>query len=156
MKYSPSRIWQKMKTFCIPMIKIQVFQLSNIHHQLTYYTPFHLVYMYVCTPLPGDSKHVERKPFGSILTQSSRDRCTRASQPSTKNLHTRRLLLLLCQCSFTLLILLAVYSNTYKKHYSYGEKKISLVLLKKSFNLTTYCNIPYLSFHFFVLTNYHV
>ena len=94
--------------------------------------------MYVCTPLPGDSKHVERKPFGSILTQSSRDRCTRASQPSTKNLHTRRLLLLLCQCSFTLLILLAVYSNTYKKHYSYGEKKISLVLLKKSFNLTTY------------------
>ena len=81
--------------------------------------------VYVCTPLPGDSKHVERKPFGSILTQSSRDRCTRASQPSTKNLHTRRLLLLLCQCSFTLLILLAVYSNTYKKHYSYGEKKES-------------------------------
>ena len=73
--------------------------------------------VYVCTPLPGDSKHVERKPFGSILTQSSRDRCTRASQPSTKNLHTRRLLLLLYQCSFTLLILLAVYSNTYKKHY---------------------------------------
>ena len=111
--------------------------------------------MYVCTPLPGDSKHVERKPFGSILTQSSRDRCTRASQPSTKNLHTRRLLLLLCQCSFTLLILLAVYSNTYKKHYSYGEKRISLVLLKKSFNLTTLA-ILYLSLHFFVLTNYHV
>ena len=27
--------------------KIKIFRVSKIHHQLTYYTPFHLVYMYV-------------------------------------------------------------------------------------------------------------
>ena len=130
-----------MKTFCRPMIKIQVFWVSKIHHQLTYHTPFHLVYMYVphfqgIVSMQKESL-LDRylpNPHGIAAHEHHNHR------PRTYTLggfcyYCANAALLF---SFSWRCILIHTKNTTPME----KKEISLVLLKKSFNLTTYCNIP--------------